>query len=216
LVSLRLVVVQGPATGLHVGLEGRAAFTVGSSPMADLTLHDPALAAVHLRFLRGPLGYTVVDLSKRGFAFRGQRVGRADLVAGDAVGAGSHVLKLISDARRSTAAPPAPPPPAPVAAPQPPGPALEALEGNDVGKRFSLAGRSILIVGRGAEADVTLWDIRASRAHCRLDLQRGAWLLSDLNSSNGTYVNGARLQGTRQLMPGDLIQIGSTVLLFQP
>ena len=210
--TLRLVVVDGPSTGLHAGLDGRSAFTVGSSPMADLTVRDPALAAVHLRFVEDGAGYTCVDLSKRGFQWRGQRVGRASLQPGDAIGAGSHAFKLISDARLpgGQAAAPPPPPPPPAGA----GARLVVLSGNDAGRGFDLASRPSHTIGRGQTASVLLWDIRASRNHCRLDHQDGSWLLSDLNASNGTYVNEARVKGTRLLRDGDQIRIGSSVLRF--
>jgi pSer/pThr/pTyr-binding forkhead associated (FHA) protein len=47
-----------------------------------------------------------------------------------------------------------------------------------------------------------------------VDFENGAWVITDLNSRNGTFVNGVRI--TRQyLRPGDQIQIGQTVIVFQ-
>ena len=68
---------------------------------------------------------------------------------------------------------------------------------------------------RGVSTDVTLWDIRASRAHARIDRRGSAFRLSDLNSSNGTFVQGQRIT-THDLRDGDVIKIGGTLLRFHP
>jgi pSer/pThr/pTyr-binding forkhead associated (FHA) protein len=78
------------------------------------------------------------------------------------------------------------------------------------------AGPVPLTIGRGTENDVVLkGDEFASGQHARIESGRdGVWVL-DLGSTNGTFVNGARLDGRRRLREGDLVQIGDTELRFE-
>lgn len=64
------------------------------------------------------------------------------------------------------------------------------------------------IIGRTQPADVVLEGTTVSRRHCRLELHEGKARLSDLGSTNGTYVNGARLDGPADLEDGATIGVG--------
>lgn len=220
---MRLVVVEGKAKGKQVRLEERPSFVVGSSAQADVRLEDPGIADVHLKVYPEGDGYLAFDVSSQGFVCNGSRTQRALIGVGDTLELGSHVLRVLSDAAEvpkaaSKAAPAAAASPAALAkAPVAAGPSLVAHEGNDAGKTFALSGKTTFIIGRGVATDITLWDIRASRAHARVDrLPDGTWRVADLNSSNGTHLNEARLEGGKPLGPGDRIRIGSTVLEFAP
>ena len=78
------------------------------------------------------------------------------------------------------------------------------------------AGPVPVTVGRSKENTIALdGDEFASGRHARIESQRdGVWLL-DLESTNGTYVNGERVEGRRQLHRGDVVQIGDTELRFE-
>ena len=71
----------------------------------------------------------------------------------------------------------------------------------------------VTVIGRGTEADVRLADQAVSRKHAEVRIANGATLLSDLQSTNGTTVNGARVS-TVALADGDQVRIGETVLTF--
>jgi hypothetical protein len=72
-----------------------------------------------------------------------------------------------------------------------------------------------LTVGRGEANDVELrGDDFASAEHARFEPRRDGVWLSDVGSTNGTFVNGARLERPRRLAPGDVIRIGATDLRF--
>lgn len=73
---------------------------------------------------------------------------------------------------------------------------------------------SRMIIGRSTASDVVIEDLNASRSHAemRCDAQ-GNWLICDLGSTNGTYVNGRRIT-TQPLHEGDRISIGTTDLTF--
>jgi FHA domain len=72
-----------------------------------------------------------------------------------------------------------------------------------------------LTVGRDATNDVELrGDDFASAEHARFEPRRDGVWLTDVGSTNGTFVNGARLERPRKLAPGDMIRIGATDLRF--
>ncbi len=87
---------------------------------------------------------------------------------------------------------------------------LIVIAGTQVGEMIPLKGTVVL--GRGAEADVRLIEEKMSRKHCRLVIHDGATFIEDLGSSNGTYVNGVRIE-RQKLCDGDKIQVGETTIL---
>lgn len=78
------------------------------------------------------------------------------------------------------------------------------------------AGAVPLTIGRSADNAAALeGDDFASAHHARVERQRdGVWLL-DLGSTNGTWVNGERMDGRRKLHEGDVVLIGETELRFE-
>jgi hypothetical protein len=91
---------------------------------------------------------------------------------------------------------------------------LTCLIGADVGRTFALAEASTDL-GRGKEASVRLRDIAVSRRHARIRHQEGSFLLEDLDSPNGVYLNGQRVETACALKEGDVIELGRTLLRFQ-
>ncbi|MDB4961838.1 MAG: response regulator/GGDEF domain protein [Myxococcales bacterium] len=87
---------------------------------------------------------------------------------------------------------------------------LIVIAGTLVGEMIPL--KQTTILGRGVEADVRLIEEKMSRRHCRLVIDKGETYIEDLGSSNGTYVNGARVARQR-LSDGDKIQVGETTIL---
>lgn len=76
-------------------------------------------------------------------------------------------------------------------------------------QRFALRGASI-IVGRGEDAQIRIPDPSVSRFHARIDAIRPDILtVTDLGSSNGTYLNGDRIESTAQLARGDRLRFGA-------
>jgi hypothetical protein len=80
-------------------------------------------------------------------------------------------------------------------------------------QRFDLIGG--LSIGRSKDADVRIEDRYASSIHVRLFSREGHHWVEDMNSTNGTQLNGAALNGEAQLVDGDTIQIGDTVFRFE-
>jgi hypothetical protein len=69
-------------------------------------------------------------------------------------------------------------------------------------------------IGRALSNTLVLNDAQASRLHARIDFENGAWSLKDLNSRNGTFVNGTRIT-LHALRPGDQVVVGETLMVFQ-
>ena len=69
-------------------------------------------------------------------------------------------------------------------------------------------------MGATASNSVAINDAEISRKHSRLSFQGGKYVLEDLGSTNGTFVNGQRLAGPVVLKPGDVVSLGEQIVLM--
>lgn len=84
---------------------------------------------------------------------------------------------------------------------------LEVVEGGNIGARI-LMKHPALLIGRGLDCNVRPNDPCISMRHCRLKKFAGSLVLADLQSTNGTFLNGSRIAEPMELQDGDQIQIG--------
>lgn len=89
---------------------------------------------------------------------------------------------------------------------------LVVQKGPTPGKVYELIQEEISI-GRDITNRIVLNDAEVSRKHARLKLQSGAYLIEDLGSTNGTFVDGQRLIGPHLLRPGEVIMLGEKIQL---
>lgn len=89
---------------------------------------------------------------------------------------------------------------------------VERAPGHDPGMLYDLDGD--LALGRG-EVEIRLEDPFASSRHARVYEQGGIFVIEDLGSTNGTYLNEELLDGPRPLHPGDRVRIGDSELTFE-
>jgi pSer/pThr/pTyr-binding forkhead associated (FHA) protein len=82
--------------------------------------------------------------------------------------------------------------------------------GIPVGKVFPLSPSTV--IGRSTEADVSLNDTFLSNEHARLERRDGVWALEDLNSTNGTYLNGFEVRASTEVHDGDIVRVGRVEL----
>jgi hypothetical protein len=82
------------------------------------------------------------------------------------------------------------------------------------GKRL-VVGPAGVTLGRSRQCDVMVDDPNVSRTHAEIRPRGGSWVLADLNSTNGSRLNGRRLQGPEVLKPGDEIELGTSRLTFE-
>ncbi len=90
---------------------------------------------------------------------------------------------------------------------------LTVLRGADKGRCFELPDDEPQLIGRSGES-LPLTDQTISRRHAELTPDDGRWYLCDLDSANGTYINGVKVTGRRMLVPGDQIRAGASLFLF--
>ena len=85
----------------------------------------------------------------------------------------------------------------------------------DPGAEFELD-RVDITIGRGGQNDVALeGDEFASARHVRIEPRADGVWVQDLGSTNGTFVNGIRIEQPRRLDPGDVVRVGETELRFE-
>ena len=92
---------------------------------------------------------------------------------------------------------------------------LEVISGNDLGNTITVEDE--LVIGRHADGVGRLAeDEEISRQHARISLEvTGDYAIEDLGSSNGTFVNGLRINSPRLLSLGDSIETGATTLVVR-
>jgi pSer/pThr/pTyr-binding forkhead associated (FHA) protein len=117
--------------------------------------------------------------------------------------------------------PPSRPPaarPAPALTPIPPSAStlalLEVARG-PLGSKVFRVERPVCAIGRGDHNDVRLNDASVSSSHATLLLKRGTWYVVDLQSANGTYVDGYRVATERALPDGGSLRAGDIVMRFR-
>ena len=71
-------------------------------------------------------------------------------------------------------------------------------------------------IGRDASCDLAIADMTVSRRHATLERTQDGWLLTDLESTNGTRVNGWRVRGKVKVTPGDLVSFGNAEYALSP
>jgi ABC transport system ATP-binding/permease protein len=223
---LQLRPVAGPTVGqvdtaaptdvveTRVGARTRVArpgteFVIGRDDACDLTVALPHVSRRHLVVRHGDAGWEAVDQSRNGSWVGGRRLEREPIQGslvvrlGSGEDAPSVALRLRSAADRLVAT---------------------AVDGLTVpaARRSSRQGRlsavhdlgalpRTLAIGRGEGNNVVLTDLLASRRHAELVRDRDRWVLTDLGSANGTYVNGQRIR-RQEIGPDDVVGIGHALL----
>jgi hypothetical protein len=85
----------------------------------------------------------------------------------------------------------------------------------DRGEEFELDSAD-LTIGRGGQNDISIeGDEFASARHVRIEPRRDGVWVHDLGSTNGTHVNGIRIDRPRKLVTGDVVRVGETELRFE-
>ena len=165
----------------------------------------------------------VIRLGDEQFRFYADVAAVAPTAAGAAPEGGVERLKhtvhgMEAVAPPSPATPPLPPqPPPPAARPAVPPPLAAFLvrAGALAGQRLTVR-TPIVNVGRADYNDVVVPDPSVSTSHAKLQRREGVWVLVDLDSTNGTFVDGERVKGEAPLAPGAMVRLGDVQLVFEP
>jgi Protein of unknown function (DUF3662)/FHA domain len=82
------------------------------------------------------------------------------------------------------------------------------------GKRM-VVGPAGVTLGRSRQCDIVVNDSNVSREHAEIRPRGGSWVLRDLGSTNGSSLNGRRIDGPEVLKPGDEIELGTSKMTFE-
>jgi DNA-binding NtrC family response regulator len=199
---------------LRVALSDRT--TIGRAPDCDVSLPDPALSRVQAEVQRREDGFLLVDRSGRGTRVGESELAEARLEDGTEIAFGGWralFRSASSDAAESTAArghtgvrPEA----------EPAGPGPARLRVRERGReRLVPLDPSGVTVGKDPSSAVVLDDPFVSAHHLRLEVRRGRWVLTDLGSTNGTFLAGVRVMQS-EAPAGLPIAVGDCELTLEP
>jgi pSer/pThr/pTyr-binding forkhead associated (FHA) protein len=220
------LIAERDGTIHHVPDDG---LEIGRDPACGIALSGKDVSRRHARVEAGLLGYVLTDLSANGVYVNGARVeGSRVLGNGDVVTVGTErfrfeaeaasfeplVTRVMPLAPQATRVLPASPPrqrPAPVLLAT-----LEIInEGILKGTRFRIE-QPATHLGRASHNEIGLSDDSVSSAHATLTRRAKGWFVADLDSTNGTYVDGVRINGELKLDGVSEIRLGNIKMVFRP
>ena len=218
----------------------------GRDAGSDIVVTGTEVSRRHAEIQSTPEGYVLNDLSVNGTYVNGDRMGRQYLLArADVIRIGHDEFRFYADvasppARGRRSVPPvtAPQPPTGAGArlsdtlmgmPQPVPSVTDTPTQPQVAPLASLLVRSgamkgrrlavkvpVVNIGRADFNDVVISDPSVSTSHAKLQRRDDVWILTDLGSTNGTFVEGERLSGEVALGPGTTVKFGEVAVLFEP
>ena len=90
---------------------------------------------------------------------------------------------------------------------------LVCLHGINKGDQFEMK-EGNLTIGRSPECDIVLYDRKVSRHHCTLYPRGKYYIVEDMNSTHGTFLNGNKITGKEPYREGDKLRVGQSTLAF--
>jgi pSer/pThr/pTyr-binding forkhead associated (FHA) protein len=220
-----------------------ASLVLGREASCDVVVPGKDVSRRHAEIVPSPKGYLLVDLSTNGVFVNEELVqGQRLLARADVIRIGEESFRFYADAAAAApsagATPPASAPPAGAGArlqntsfgmPATPRPGSTpaaapstAPLANFLVRSGGLKGTRLLVktpivnIGRADYNDLVLPDESISTSHAKLQRREGIWVLLDLGSTNGTYVDGERISADMPIAPGTLVRFGDVQLVFEP
>ncbi|MFN0178994.1 MAG: FHA domain-containing protein [Gemmatimonadales bacterium] len=209
-------------------------FVFGRDAGASIVIGSPDASRHHAEVVTTPEGDVLVDLSSNGTFVNAERInGRHPLKPLDVIRIGAEEFRFYPVARPKPATPPVgaefrlgdtlmglrsfptPPSLSPKPAEAKPLALLLTKSGAAKGQRFSVH-NPVANLGRAEFNDVRVADPSVSAGHAKLQLREGVWTLTDLGSTNGTWVDDERVDDETPLSPGATIRLGEVSFAFEP
>src|SRR5438067_6265149 len=230
----------GTSGGRVVSLtDGREYVITGTSLVfgreagCDVVVAGKDVSRRHAEIVHTPRGYLVVDSSTNGtFVNEEQVQGQHVLARTDVIRIGEEQFRFYAEAPPLTAS--SPPPAASGVSPEqlkhtmhgmesaaparPAGAAFASFlvrSGGLMGRRLPVK-TPVVNLGRADYNDIVLPDPSVSTSHAKLQRREGVWVLVDLDSTNGTFVDGEQVKGDAPLAPGATVRLGDVQLVFEP
>jgi pSer/pThr/pTyr-binding forkhead associated (FHA) protein len=209
---------------------GNGRLVVGRDDSCDLIVSGMRVSRRHCSIAPVQDGYLLRDESANGTIVNGKRMTGTYLLGhGDVVRVDEHELRFEIDGLATTASSSEAGPTAvldlsyvrSIAArespSEPASPAtatLEIVKGRFAGASFAID-RPVCAIGRGPQCDVRIRDESVSTNHATLLRKGTSWFVVDLRSANGTFVDGSRIAGERQIASGTRLKLGGVELEFR-
>ncbi|HTA74483.1 MAG TPA: FHA domain-containing protein [Gemmatimonadaceae bacterium] len=202
-----------------------AGISFGRDAGCDVVIPSSEVSRRHAEIAPGDVGYVLSDTSTNGIFVNGQRVDAMQVLGrGDVVRIGTEEFRFYADQASASpkvevaADPAAASAPTPAVAAPFPRQALATLEvvGTSPmkGQTFSIV--SVLAhVGRGPHNDIVIVEESVSDSHAKLQRREGMWYVTDLGSTNGTYIGGRRIAAEEKLATDADIRFGGVPLVFR-
>ncbi len=174
--------------------------SVGRGRANTLRIRDPRIAEHHIRIERNVSGYTLHVLTNDAPTTLNGSVlvagDRRSLNDGDIIGLDDLEFLFACNDRRDVLS------------------RLRVVGGVHAGKTFLIDSNEALI-GRATDSDVQFPDRSVSRHHCRIRRNGDVWWIEDLDSTNGTLLQGAPVEAPKRLEHGDEVVAGYSSFVFQ-
>jgi ABC transport system ATP-binding/permease protein len=163
--------------------------SLGRDLASDIVIDIPVVSAKHAQLRRSNGTYEIVDLNSRnGLIFRDQRITQKRLNDGDVIYLDASVILTYQ---------------------------LTASVNVAMPKQvLNLRGRDTLSLGRDLQNDTVIDHPSVSRFHAFIERKNSVIVITDLSSTNGTFVNGKQISRDRPLRPEDTIRVGPCRLVF--
>lgn len=191
-------IIDGPYNGCFID-SGYSPVYLGRDPsLCVMVIEDSKASRVHFRLTPLPGGLLQIEdcNSTNGTLVNGMRISQAVIISpADRVQVGDTLFRFHFNSQTTPG-------------PHPPG-SGPISQSHDV----SMPQRSVMI-GRDPSNDIVLDHPMVSRCHARIDYQQGRYSITDLGSTNGSYVNGVRINRTTPLDKGSLITVGTYNYIF--
>ncbi|HWQ31655.1 MAG TPA: FHA domain-containing protein [Blastocatellia bacterium] len=207
--ELSLTFVDGECAGRSNVVLSRQALLVGRGEDCDVVLDGETVSRHHCTISRQGSSFVIQDSSRNGTFVNGERVGQAQLKHGDQIRVGRNVMMvtLISASATGGLTGRGTTPLETSGSINLPHIVVKGLE-EGVTQPFS---DSSVTIGRRADCHVPLDADNVSRTHATISRREDDYFVTDLGSSNGTYLNDQRIESA-QLKDGDRIRIGNYTL----
>ena len=223
-----------------------ASLVFGRDATCDVVVPGKDVSRRHAEIVQTPKGYLVVDSSTNGTSVNDTRIeGQRLLARADVITIGEEKFRFYADTAApppenpqpgpAASAPSAVPPtkggeslketvhgvpgaPAAPAASRPSGGVLASFlvrGGSLKGQRLTIK-TPVVNIGRADYNDLVFPDESVSTTHAKLQRREGVWVLVDLESTNGTFVDGDPVKGETPLAPGANIRFGDVSMVFEP
>jgi ABC transport system ATP-binding/permease protein len=167
----------------------KTSLTLGRNPQCDIAIDVPVVSKQHAQLTWDTNTYVIEDLgSTNGLTFAGKRIERKRLEDGDRISIWDDVTLTYR--------------------------AIPKIEDLDPIETLNLRDRKSLMLGRDSRNDTVIDHPVVSRFHAKIELEKGDWVITDLNSSIGTFVNSQKIAQQQVLHPNDTIRIGPLRLIF--